>query len=391
MHLTGTVKDDVKSILSKIQTKENLLALLNAVKQVIEKPKEGKSFQPIELQELTFFADQRLSGSIRYRSFSIKKKNGTERVISTPIRQLKQIQQLIATILSTTYEPANSVNGFVPLRSIVDNARPHVGKRFVYNVDLKDFFPSIQQQRVKTVLTLPPFNLSGDREPIAYLIARLCCIKHPDNTTSLPQGAPTSPLLSNIICQQLDRRLGGLSKRFGAVYTRYADDITFSAEANIFHGSFEKEMRRIVDSQRFIINQSKVRMQGQGYRQEVTGLTVNVKANVSKHYIGSVRAMLHNWQKLGYEQAEAIFKIHYSNDKGHVKPGKPILTHVLHGKLNYLRMVRGAEDPLFKRYWLQFETLAGRKPVDPLAKLEKLLSLWESSGFNTASKDGTED
>ena len=411
MLLTDDQRDAIKVILSKIQNKEELLALLNAIKKLSDTIKEGQEFQPIKLSTLTYFADYRNSGDKRYYEFSIKKKNGSERIISAPAYSLKVIQQCLTTILTAVYEPKICVTGFRTGKSIIDNATPHKGKRFVFNVDLQNFFPSIQLRRVKAILKLEPFNLTNEREPLAFLIARLCCIVDSGNDGYLPQGAPTSPILSNIVCQQLDRRLGGLAKRFGAVYTRYADDITFSADAHIFHGSFEKEMRRIIENQNFTINQAKVRVQGQAYRQEVTGLTVNEKVNVSKRYIREVRAMLHNWQKLEYEQAEIIFRQYYQVDKGHVKKDKPILRNVLHGKLNYLKMVRGESDPVYLRYKNRFEVLEGRPPIEAffsplpsdkskfediagksavevLAKLEKLLSLWESGGLDAVLKNG---
>ncbi|MEZ0483181.1 reverse transcriptase domain-containing protein [Fibrella aquatica] len=384
MQLTGIQRDQVRAFLAKIQSKEDLLYLLNAIKPLIDNLEKDQEFQPIKLNTLTFFSDHRLSRDGRYLHFSIKKKSGGERLLSAPVYPLKVIQQCIASVLSAAYEPKAYVTGFTSERSIVDNAAPHIGKRFIFNIDIKDFFPSIQLHRVKAVLKLEPFNLTDEREPLAFLIARLCCLTSADGAGALPQGAPTSPILSNIICQQLDRRLNGLAKRFGAVYTRYADDISFSADANIFHGTFEKEMRRIITGQHFTINEAKVRLQGRGYRQEVTGLSVNERVNVSKRYIRTVRAMLHNWQKLEYVQAEAIFQQHYHRDKGHVKQDKPILRNVLQGKLNYLKMVRGETDEVYMRYKRQYDHLDGRSPLNSLAKLEKLLSLWEAGGIDAA-------
>ena len=407
MQLSSDQQNTLKVILSRTQTKEELLALLNALK----KTESGEKFEPIRLNTLTFFGDHRLSSATRYRHFTIKKKSGGARTISSPAEPLKEIQRYISVILAAVYEPDECVTGFTAQRSIVNNATAHVGKQFVFNIDLKDFFPSIELHRVKAVLKLAPFNLANERESLAFLIARLSTVSV-EGKGVLPQGAPTSPVLSNIICQKLDHRLSGLAKRFGAAYTRYADDITFSAETNIFRSVFKKEMRRIIEDQHFTINQAKVRLQGKGYRQEVTGLTVNEKVNVSKRYTREIRAMLHNWQKLGYAQAEAIFSQHYQADKGHVKNDKPILRNVLNGKLNYLKMVRGEADSVFLRYKSQFEILEGRPPVEAplplpvspeknesgrladqsapeiLVKLAKLLSLWESEGIEAALNDG---
>ena len=408
MQLSDEAASTIRFIFSKVQTKEELLQLMNAVKALVNKPKEGQKLNPVRIKTLTFFADHRLSGRVRYHQFTVRKKSGGIRTLSAPNAPLKEIQRYLAIILSTVYEPKACVTGFTARRSIVDNATPHVGKQFVFNIDLKDFFPSIQLHRVKAVLKLPPFNLTGERERLAFLVARLCCITTPETSGVLPQGAPTSPILSNIICQKLDHRLSGLAKRYGVSYTRYADDITFSSDKSVFHNGFKKEMRRIIEEQQFTINQAKVRLQGIGYRQEVTGLIVNEKVNVSKRYIREIRAMLHNWQKKGYNQAEHIFRQHYQADKGHIKQENPILRNVLHGKLNYLKMVRGGTDFMYLHYRNQFEVLEGRPPIEPLvdvnsminhavdeptveqllAILEKQLSLWASGGLNSAYENG---
>lgn len=408
MQLSDETASTIRFIFSKVQTKEELLQLINAVKRLVNKPKEGQKLKLIKIKTLTFFADHRLSGHVRYHQFSIRKKSGGERTLSSPNAPLKEIQRYLSIILSAVYEPKACVTGFTAQRSIVDNATPHVGKQFVFNVDLKDFFPSIQLHRIKAVLKLPPFKLVGEQEKLAFLIARLCCITTAENVGVLPQGAPTSPILSNIVCQKLDHRLSGLAKRYGAAYTRYADDITFSSDEPIFNNGFRKEMRRIIEDQHFTINQAKVRLQGTGYRQEVTGLTVNEKVNLPKRYVREIRAMLHNWQKKGYEQAEYIFRQHYQADKGHNKQENPILRNVLHGKLNYLSMVRGETDSLYLHYRNQFEILEGRPPIEPLAdvnpttvqaveelsveqlfaKLEKQLSLWQNGGLNSAYQNG---
>ena len=115
----------------------------------------------------------------------------------------------------------------------------------------------------------------------------------------LPQGAPTSPILSNIICERLDLRLNGVAKRFGLKYSRYADDITFSSMHNVFqkNSDFLIEINRIINEQNFIIKHSKTRLQKQGYKQEVTGLIVNQKPNVDSRYISELRKWIYLWEK----------------------------------------------------------------------------------------------
>ena len=147
-----------------------------------------------------------------------------------------------------------------------------------------------------------PFNLNGKKEPLAFLLASLCT--HPfeidgEVKTVLPQGSPTSPTLTNILCRKLDRRLTGLAYRFGATYTRYADDITFSSPHNIYTDeAFNKELKRIIEEdQKLVINPKKTRLQKAGYRQEATGLIVNEKVNVRRRYVKQIRMWLYYWEK----------------------------------------------------------------------------------------------
>src|SRR5690606_34048127 len=163
--------------------------------------------------------------------------------------------------LSTIYQPHKSAYGFVNGKSIVDNAQKHVGKNYVYNIDLKDFFPSVDAKRVWGRLKAKPFNLetTQNRIQIANMIKAICCTpmqveRQIDNewvtktVSVLPQGAATSPILTNAICERMDIQLTGLSKRYGLDYSRYADDITFSSMHNTYNNEkgeqeciFEKE------------------------------------------------------------------------------------------------------------------------------------------------------
>ncbi|MCY7358589.1 MAG: reverse transcriptase family protein, partial [Rudanella sp.] len=229
--------DTIRQQFFALQTKESLLDLLNLAKSILfEKGQE----MPIKLKALTWYGNTALPTK-RYKSFSIPKKRGGKRTIHAPVVPLKVIQQCLNLMLQCVFTPHQAATGFVVGKSIADNARPHVGRPYVYNLDLTDFFPSVDFHRVKACLKLPPFNLTGNREPLAFLIANLCCVQHPNDPKRafLPQGAPTSPIFSNVVCQQLDRRLTGLAKRFGATYTRYADDLTFSSYTNVYQPGSE--------------------------------------------------------------------------------------------------------------------------------------------------------
>lgn len=177
----------------------------------------------------------------------------------------------------------SSVMGFVDGCSVATNATAHVGRAYVLNIDLKDFFPSIKRRMVISSLR----SLHAD-DDVARMIARLCTLSPEDGgEDNLPQGAPTSPILSNIVCVALDCRLSGLAQRYGLTYTRYADDITFCSDHNVYReeGTFWKTLQSIISESGFTINSKKTRVLRPWQRQEVTGVTVNNKCNISRKYI----------------------------------------------------------------------------------------------------------
>jgi RNA-directed DNA polymerase len=162
----------------------------------------------------------------KYKTFTLPKKTGGERTISTPISALKIIQWKLNQILTAVYEVKPSAHGFVPGKNIVTNAKAHAGKRFVLNLDLADFFGSVNFGRVRGLLMKAPYNLPAN---VATVLAQICC--HEDK---LPQGAPTSPIITNMLCAKMDSQLQRLAKECRATYTRYADDITFSTTLKEF-------------------------------------------------------------------------------------------------------------------------------------------------------------
>lgn len=335
----------LKKILA-LQTKEDLLQLLNLI--VKDELRQEDAFTFSMAQLMYFCNPNNVRG--RYTHFSIPKKSGGKRQIAAPTAGLRNILYYINIILKALYTPSDYAMGFVEGRNVVSNATLHVGKNYVFNTDLENFFPSIEQPRVWKRLQLPPFNFS---RPIANIIAGLCCIREKQENRQyiyvLPQGAPTSPLLTNAICDSLDRKLAGLARRFGLHYSRYADDITFSSMHNVYQNNkdFITELKRIITGQSFHINEAKTRLQKRGERQEVTGLTVNSGINTSKKYKAEIRNLLHIWEKYGYKEAYKRFYPHYKRTKGNIKKGEPMLENVLYGKLQYLRMVKGAKHPVY--------------------------------------------
>lgn len=350
----------------RMETKEDLLELLNLIKKD-EMVKMGFSdkFYPFTMRHINFFCNPN-NVFHRYRQFKIKKKSGGFRQITAPRkRSFMLILTYVNEIFKAIYTPSEYAMGFTEGRSVVNNAEVHKGQLYVFNIDLKDFFPSIAQARVWKRLQIKPFNFPL---AIANILAGLCAMKETremeDGTKKsfyvLPQGAPTSPIITNMICDKLDHRLAGLAKRFGLRYSRYADDITFSSMYNVYQAEseFRRELERIIVEQGFTLNEKKTRLQKTCGRQEVTGIIVNNKLNVPQNYVRNIRNILYIWEKYGYNTAYAKFFPKYKGEKGHVKKGTPDLINVLDGKLMYLRMVKGEQDSVYIRLHDKFMRLS---------------------------------
>lgn len=348
-----------------MQNKEDLLQLLN---DIVKDELCDEHVFSFSVKQLSYYSNpNNVRG--RYHHFSIPKKSGGQRNISAPSRGLSHILYYVNIMLKALYQPSDYAMGFVEGRSVVDNASKHIGQNYVFNTDLENFFPSIAQPRVWKRFQLPPFNFN---QQIASILAGLCCIreKHEDGkyVYILPQGAPTSPLITNAICDKLDRRLSGLARRFGLHYSRYADDITFSSMHNVYQESseFMNELKRIIEDQGFRINNGKTRLQKLGQRQEVTGLTVSNRVNTSSKYVAEIRNILHIWEKYGYNDAFKRFYPQYKAKKGYVKKGEPMLENVLYGKLQYLKMVKGYKDPVYSALQARYNKLTS--PVNAEVK-----------------------
>jgi RNA-directed DNA polymerase len=304
--------------------------------------------------------------NMRYRGFEIPKRSGGVRLIESPNGLIREMQEKLAPILQAAYEAHPSAHGFIKNRSVVTNARAHVGQRLVLNVDLADFFPSINFGRVRGLFMAPPFRCGASA---ATVLAQICTHRN-----GLPQGAPTSPALSNFIAAALDRRLTRIARESNLRYSRYADDITFSTNQASFPPAIAvlesgeggamlvrpgEALERAVAAAGFEINLRKVRLQRRHQRQSVTGLTVNAAPNVERTRVRRVRAMLHAWEKFGLNAAGLahFFKHRGIQLKG--KPAGPAFRDVVYGELAYIKMVRGAEDPVF------LKLCAKLLPLDP--------------------------
>lgn len=353
-------KKDIIKNAGLLESKEDLLDLLNKIKA----DELGDNAYPIPLKLINYYCNPNHT-RMRYRSFEIPKKSGGMRQIDAPCRGLKNILHYLNYILQAMHNPSVAAYGFVPGKSVADNAEMHVGQNYVLNIDLKDFFPSISQARVWKRLQLPPFNF---KQEVANVIAGLCAQRKVMEDGSvkyiLPQGAPTSPTITNMVCDSLDRKLTRLANRFKLVYTRYADDMTFSSNHYVYSesGPFWKELNRIIAEQGFTMNSAKTRLQKKGSRQEVTGLIVCDKVNVVKGYVKDIRNILHIWEKYGFMEANARFIPHYKAKNGRLKKGYPDMINVLSGKLQYLKMVKGASDVVFLKLQDRFNNLLSNFP-----------------------------
>lgn len=291
----------------------------------LDKPKQLAEALGVTIPELRWLAYHRdAATSLHYRAFTIPKRDGSERQIWAPRPKLKAAQRWVLRNVIEHLPVHGAAHGFLPGRSIASNAAVHTNSKMVLKIDLKDFFPTITMPRVKGV-----FRKAGYREQIATLLAMICTeapreiVEHEDQTyyismgpRCLPQGAPTSPALTNTICQRLDRRLTGLASKYGWRYTRYADDLTFSlpndhkAEPKL--GLMIGSVGRIVADEGFAVHPKKTRIARKGRRQKVTGLVVNGEgsARVPRTLRRQIRAAVHNLKTgKGLKDGESLSRI----------------------------------------------------------------------------------
>lgn len=278
---------------------------------------------------------------VHYHRYEIPKKSGGWRAISAPKTQLANAQQWVLEHILRPLPVEPMAHGFVEHRSIATNASPHVGRKLVINLDLKDFFPTVSLPRVRGL-----FRKLGYSGQVAALLALLCTepprvpaeldgkIYHVAlGDRRLPQGACTSPAITNLICRRLDRRLHGLAFRYQFRYTRYADDLTFSGDDATHLGALFRFVRAIIKAEGFRENTDKTRIMRPGRRQEVSGVVVNDRRSISRQDRRRLRAILHNVARDGL--------------KAQNRDGHPDFAQYLRGLLSFYSMVDGpGSEPL---------------------------------------------
>ncbi len=302
----------------------------------------------------------------RYHSFEIPKRTGGSRQIDAPSEVIRLAQDRLLPFLVSLHRPHPASHGFLSGKSILSNAEPHRGQKLVLNIDLADFFPSINFGRIRGLFMAAPFHMA----PAAATVCAQICV----HRNGLPQGAPTSPILSNYIASSLDRKLSRIARENGLRYSRFADDITFSTSraqfptgvARVLDGpaatgkgltqvTVGEAVATAISSCGFEVNAKKVRLQTRAVRQSVTGLTVNEFPNVERARIRRIRAMIHAWRKHGSEAAGKEHFLRYATARRALEPdvAARAFRNALYGELAYLKMVRGADNELFLKFSAQ--------------------------------------
>jgi RNA-directed DNA polymerase len=302
-----------------------------------------------------FYVVQNCDNGSYYQTFTIPKKTGGERVISKPTRGLALAQDRLAQILNHKYRPRPFVKGFVKGESFLTNARYHEKQRWILNIDIKDFFPTIGFARVRGVFMSNTFSLNPR---VATILARICTYND-----GLPQGASTSPILANFIAHNLDKPLIALARQERVKYSRYADDITFSSnDKGIPQSLITDYSRKYVSGEielghgitdafarsSFSVNEKKSRLLLRSDRQEVTGLIVNEKTNVWRRDISKLRMKIYSAQKCGVDEAAKLWI-------SKTATGERFSNHIV-GWLAFIRQVRGSNDPVLAKLCKQAVT-----------------------------------
>ena len=224
-----------------------------------------------------------------YRCFDIPKKNGGKRMICEPLPSLKEIQRWILDYILVKIEVSPYAKAYIRGKSLKENVRFHKRQKIVLSLDIHDFFGHISDYMVFQV-----FIGIGYRTDVAMMLTELCCLDH-----KLPQGAPTSACLSNIVMKKFDSAVSGYTKELSIRYTRYADDMTFSGDFDTDElvGIVKKQLRPYG----MTLNSDKTRIRRSGQRQEVTGIVVNDHMQIPRNSRRQIRQIMFYIEKYGLE------------------------------------------------------------------------------------------
>ncbi len=298
------------SLLAKKET--DIQKLKENQMPVIETDRELAAFLQIDYKTLRYLVYHRDVVTFdNYYRFDIPKKSGGTRHIAAPKTQLKTAQRQILEQILQKVEVSDLSHGFIKSRSVLTSAKTHnTSPDLLINIDLENFFPTITFERVRGVYQ--SFGYSGY---IASLLAMICtyCERMPleikgqikyikTSDRILPQGSPASPMITNIICKTLDKRINGLCQKLGITYTRYADDMSFSYTGNTDDfdiGDFLNSVNKIIESEGFHMKKEKTHILRKNNRQYITGIVINnEEIGVPKKWVKILKASIHNAQKL---------------------------------------------------------------------------------------------
>ena len=237
-----------------------------------------------------------------YMKFTVPKKNGKNREICCPSKEMKAVQAWILRNIIDKINISNVVTGFVSGKNISNNVKPHLGNRFFLCLDIEDFFPSIEYKKIYNI-----FKTVGYNPHVCHILASMCTCDG-----KLPQGGVTSPSLSNIACIRMDNRISGYVGKRNISYTRYADDLVFSSLSDVRLFQIKKFVLRIIQEEGFCINTSKTRIMGPCQQRKITGLIVSDDSfGIGRKMKRILRAKIHKLEtKILTGQEETKLKNH---------------------------------------------------------------------------------
>lgn len=261
-----------------------------------------------------------------YNIYEVPKKSGGKRLLCSPKGDLKFTQRRILNCFLNKMPVSQYATAYVKGKTLVENACPHTGKKHLLKMDISDFFGSITFEQVYSAA----FNTRIFPKQIGVALTKLCCRRD-----VLPQGAPTSPALSNLVMKRFDDYIGSWCKMRGISYTRYCDDMTFSADKPLYN-VYEK-VKNMLDEMGFEVNTKKTRFVTASSRQSVTGLTVNDHVNVSREYKRELRKEIHYVLKYGL--AQNIMNGDKSEFVKNYTPNTASYYYNLIGRINYVLQI----------------------------------------------------
>lgn len=292
-------------------------------------------FEDMDIDDVFNIYNYRLSSVISdedYYTFYIKKKSGGYREINRPKQSLIVFQKTFSRFLAQRkLSDLNVSFAFEKGKSIVQGAEKHINKAVVINIDIKNFFKSITKEHIEQCLSdyfKPKTSVSKLSTFFSY-------------KGYLPTGAPTSPILSNYICEKLDEDLVSLSSNFNVTYTRYADDLTFSYNHNCPPNEVIDSVIKILGEYGFKPNYNKIKVLRKNNRQEVTGLVVNEKVNLKREFRYNLKALFHNFDKKGYNETRKVFREKF--------PDKSFLPTIT-GWHDHYGFIKGKKDKYYIKY-----------------------------------------